>query len=68
MAEDRMLVKQDRQFKGLPMEPTPSEIFRKHLDDLIPTDDKIIVDENSKEFKEKVEHYSKENMSRLKNS
>ena len=68
MAQDRMLVKQDRQFKGLPMEPTPSEIFRKHLDDLIPTDDKIIVDENSKEFKEKVEHYSKENMSRLKNS
>ena len=68
MAQDRMLVKQDRQFKGLPMEPTPSEIFRKHLDDLIPTDDKIVVDENSKEFKEKVEHYSKENMSRLKNS
>ena len=63
-----MLMKQDRQFKGLPMEPTPSEIFRQHLDELIPTDDKIIIDENSKEFKEKVERYSKENMSRLKNS
>ena len=61
-------MKQDRQFKGLPMEPTPSEIFRQHLDELIPTDDKIIIDENSKEFKEKVERYSKENMSRLKNS
>ena len=28
MAQDRMLMKQERQFKGLPLEPTPSEVFR----------------------------------------
>ena len=67
LAYDRTVNRLERQFQGLSVEPTPSQVFRQHLDDLIPTDDVVEVDENSVAYKEKVQRIMKENSKKFSN-
>ena len=67
LAYDRTVNRLERQFQGLAVEPTPSQVFRQHLDDLIPTDDVVEVDENSAAYKEKVQRIMRENSKKFSN-
>ena len=49
------------------VEPTASQVFRQPLDDLIPTDDVVEVDENSAAYKEKVQRIMRENSKKFSN-
>ena len=67
LAYDRTVNRLERQFQGLSVEPTASQVFRQHLDDLIPTDDVVEVDESSVAYKEKVQRIMKENSKKFSN-
>ena len=58
----------ERQFQGLPVQPTPSEVFRQQLDELIPTDDLDEVDETSAAYQEKVQRIMRENSKKFSNA
>ena len=50
------------------MQPTPSEVFRQQLDELIPTDDLDEVDETSAAYQEKVQRIMRENSKKFSNA
>ena len=52
MAMDRLTKRNTDIVKGLPIEPTPEEVFRRHLDSLVPTREKVNDEKKTEKFQE----------------
>ena len=64
LAMDRMMQRNQKIAKGLPVKPTPEEVFRKHLDSLVPTREKVSDNERNEKFQAKVRKIMEENASK----
>ena len=64
LAMDRMMKRNTKIAQGLPVKPTPEEVFRKHLDSLVPTREKVSDAEKNEKFQAKVRAIMEKNASK----